>query len=38
MRKITFSYKAICIREGAKRLFSILLGGRRFVQTYLALD
>jgi hypothetical protein len=31
MRKITFSYKAIYIREGAKGLFGILLRGRRFV-------
>jgi hypothetical protein len=38
MRKTTFSYKVICIREGAKGLFGILLGGRRSIQTYLALD
>jgi hypothetical protein len=31
MRKTTFSYKAIYIREGAKGLFSILLGGRQFI-------
>jgi hypothetical protein len=31
MRKIIFSYKAICIREGVKGLFGILLGGRRFI-------
>jgi len=28
MRKTIFSYKVIRIREGAKRLFSILLGGQ----------
>jgi hypothetical protein len=28
MRKATFSSKAICIREGAKGLFGILLKGR----------
>jgi hypothetical protein len=38
MRKTTFNNKAICIREGAKRLFGILLKGRWFIQTYLALN
>jgi hypothetical protein len=38
MRKITFSYKAICTGEGAEGLFGILLRRRRFIQTYLALD
>jgi hypothetical protein len=28
MRKTTFNNRAICIREGAKRLFSILLRGQ----------
>jgi hypothetical protein len=31
MRKITFSYKAIRIRKGAKRLFGILLKGQRSI-------
>jgi hypothetical protein len=38
MRKTTFSYKAIRIGEGAKGSFGILLGGRRSIQTYLALN
>jgi hypothetical protein len=28
MRKITFNSKAICIKEGAKGLFNILLKGQ----------
>jgi hypothetical protein len=28
MRKTIFSSKAICIKEGAKRLFNILLKGQ----------